>query len=107
MELSGKREQHSMHIERKQLPHGDWFTMVNLPFDVTIEDIQGFIHTRTGLYLPSEHISRNEPLPGTKNCASAMISLDRFQVKEILEWAFDEDTIRGSKVRWLIPERKR
>src|SRR5258708_30596009 len=91
-------------MPRKVLPHGNWLTMVNLPLGTTDADIQAFIHSRTGLELPAEHIQINDPIAGN-NTASALISLNQAQVHEIVEWAFSEDKLGGNEVRWLSPSR--
>ena len=90
-------------MSRKILPHGDWVTLLGLPADTTEEDIQGLYHTRTGLFLPNEHIQLNDP-DFERDRTSAIISLNRFQIKELLEWLFGQDSIGGRPIKLAIPD---
>ena len=98
-------------MPRKQLPHGNWLTMVNLPEDVDEADIVAFFHKRTGIELPFENIQINDPLNETRNptvsapTASALISLDQQLVLKLVDWAFHLDNIGGRPVRWLSQRR--
>lgn len=91
-------------MPHKNLPHGDWLTLVNLPLETTEQDIQDFVMNRTGIALPSSHIQVNDLLPG-KTTASAIVCFDKHLVKELVEWAFHEDKLGGREVRYLMPDR--
>lgn len=87
----------------KTLPKGDWFSLSNLDQETTEEELVDAIAAHTGVVLTTDQID----IRPYHNLASAIISFDRVQVRQLFEWAFQGQTVHGVKFQWRVPTRGR
>jgi hypothetical protein len=92
-----------MSNTRKSLPDGTWFTLCGLPSDATENTVQELFHHRTGVYIEPERIQVNDTVPG-KRQLTAIISLSKKNLAEILAWGFQDDRPDGTPLSFLVPD---
>jgi hypothetical protein len=87
--LGGKKV---IPIPKGTLPDGNWITFWRVPARTTAEDIQSVIRNRTGLEIELDRIL----VRWESN--SALVSLTKKHVREILQWALTDDLLNGASI---------
>jgi len=88
---------------QKQLPHGQFITVRNLPMNCTEQQFSDVLLARTGIFLPLENILIGESRNG--HSRNGMISFPREYLGQLLEWALSEDRLEGHKLGFVVAKR--
>jgi hypothetical protein len=87
----------------KTLPPGYWVSVRNLVGDVTDQDLIEVIASRTGITMSPDQISMTEFRPG---CWAGLISFSKENIRDLLLWAMQDDTLCGKPIEFVVPVKK-
>ena len=92
-------------MSRKVLPKGQFVFLSNVAVEATEQDLQELILARTGVTVPIDRITIDQPT-GLHKTNRAMLSLTKRHVCELLAWALSEDSLFGLPLQVQIPTRE-
>jgi hypothetical protein len=88
---------------QKQLPHGQFLTVRNLPVTCDEQQLSDIIAERCGIILPLENIIINPSSNGQDT--NGLISFQREYLAQLLTWALSEDRLEGHKLNFVTAKR--